>query len=221
MNGWIGLAVLMGSRNEGQFGGSKRLFAAVSFAVPASTFTLIGGNEMPGFRQVIHLTIFLALAAAAAFSQQSTPKAAVESFYKFDRANSQTFNRQNIEVRKKWLSKELYDLLLNELDREAEYLRANPTDKPHFGDGLPFQPLAEICEVGGKKYSNSYRFGRVTIKGEIANVDVIFFHPKACKFDDTVFGLRLGKENGKWVIEDVLFVADHSTLQQDLRRTAY
>ena len=39
------------------------------------------------------------------------------------------------------------DLLTKELDREREFLRANPGDKPHFGDGLPFRPIEEMCQA--------------------------------------------------------------------------
>ncbi len=155
------------------------------------------------------------------FGQNGTPSAAVGAFYKFDRSHSQTFNRRNIDARKQWFSAGLYALLLNELKRERAYLKQNPTDKPHFGDGLPFQPLSEMCEANGKKYGNRYSFGAVTAKGRSANVDVTFSHPKVCKFDNTIFGINLVKEKGRWVIDDVLYVADHSTLMQDLKRPNY
>jgi len=85
--------------------------------------------------------MLLMTASLTAFSQNSGPVAAATAFYKFDRSHSQVFTRENIDARKQWLSAGLYKLLINELVREKEYLKKNPTDKPHFGDGLPFQPL--------------------------------------------------------------------------------
>ena len=79
---------------------------------------------MPKTRQVIILITAIATLSFTAIAQQSTPKAAVESFYKFDRSNSQTFNRENIDARKPWFSTELYSLFQTELKREAEYLKA-------------------------------------------------------------------------------------------------
>src|SRR5436190_21585339 len=95
--------------------------------------------------------MLLMTASLTVFSQSSGPVAAAYAFYKYDRSHSQVFNRENIDARKQWLSAALCKLLIIELAREKEYLKKNATDKPHFGDGLPFQPLDEECAAGGKK----------------------------------------------------------------------
>jgi hypothetical protein len=169
--------------------------------------------------KLMFASLLLMILAAPTFSQ-STPLAAVRSFYAFDRSHSQVFNRTNIDARKRWLNDKLYNLLLKELDREREYLKQNPTDKPHFGDGLPFQPLDETCEVNGQKYRRQLQFGTVRIKESIGNVDVSFVYPKACKIEPVLFGIHLIRVKGRWLIENVLYSGD-KTLIEDLERTEY
>jgi len=165
--------------------------------------------------------MLLMTASLTAFSQNSGPVAAATAFYKFDRSHSQVFNRENIDARKQWLSAGLYKLLINELVREKEYLKKNPTDKPHFGDGLPFQPLDEECTAGGKKYRNTLSFGPINVNGKARNFDAYFSYPKACKIEKTTFEIVTIKQNGKWVIDDVLYPASTSTLVEDLSRKEY
>jgi len=164
--------------------------------------------------------LLVALSGTAAFSQ-STPLAAVKSFYAYDRSHPQAFNRKNIETRKRWLDDTLYTLLLKELDREREYLKQNPIDKPHFGDGLPFQPLDEICEVKGKKYRRQVKFGTVTVKENSGNVDVRFVYPKACEIEPVLCAIHMTKIKGRWVIENVLYPGSNMTLVEDLERTEF
>lgn len=168
--------------------------------------------------------IILMLAAVSAVSAQAKtagPRATVNAFYRYDTANSQVFNRANIDARKRWFSAELYKLLINELAREKEFLKANPTDKPHYGDGLPFRPLDEVCELNGKKYHRTISYGQVTIKGSLANVDVYFKYPKACNIPDILYAVNMSIENGRWVIDDIRYIADSTSLVEDLQRENY
>jgi hypothetical protein len=157
-------------------------------------------------------------AAMALNAQTATPKSVLEAFYKYDRSHSQDFNRANINARKQWFTNELYSLLINELKRDAEYLRKNPGDKPYFGDGLPFQPLQENCEAGK---------GRVLIikqdflKGDRAVELAGFKYPKPCKDPDpVVYTIGMFKVGGKWVIDDINYGED-TTLTQRLSRKEY
>src|SRR5690242_13636061 len=95
--------------------------------------------------------VIISAAGTLAFAQGSTPRATVETFYRFDRSHSQVFNRRNIDARRQWFSTELYSLFLNELKREAAFVRKNPDEKPYFGDGLPFQPYDETCRAGRRE----------------------------------------------------------------------
>ncbi len=164
------------------------------------------------------------LAATVAVSAQAKiagPRSTVAAFYRFDSANSQVFNRRNIDARKRWFSAELYKLLINELAREKEFLKANPTDKPHFGDGLPFRPLDEVCELNGKNYRRQISYGQVTVKGDLGNVDVYFKYPKGCNIPDILYAVNMSKENGRWVIDDIRYFPDNTSLVEDLNRAEY
>lgn len=143
------------------------------------------------------------------------------AFYKFDGSHSQVFDRRNIDARKRWFSSELYKLFLNEVAREKEFINANPTDKPHFGDGLPFRPLDETCDLHGKKYRRSITYGRETVKGVLGNVDVYFKYPKGCNIPDILYAVNMSIENGRWVIDDIRYIAENTSLLEDLSRTEY
>ena len=160
-------------------------------------------------------------ASAAAFAQTTGPKSAAMAFFKYDAAHSQVFNRANINARKRWMSDELYRLFLKELAREKEYLAKNPTDKPHFGDGLPFRPLDETCDLNGKSYRRTISYGQVTVKGGLGNVDVYFKYPKGCNIPDVLYAVNMGKEHGRWVIGDIRYIADNTSLVEDLDRKEY
>jgi hypothetical protein len=161
----------------------------------------------------------LAAAAMPAFGQRSnSPKSTVEAFYKYDRSHSQIFNRRNIDARKQWFSTELYRLLLNELKRDAAYLKKNPTDKPFFGDGLPFQPLQEKCEQGRDR---TLVVEQDFVRRDRAAATATFSYPKPCSDPmPVVYTIGLLKTKSGWVIDDINYGED-TTLKQRLRRKEY
>ena len=172
-------------------------------------------------------SIFLVLVVSIGFfsitapAQNSTPVSAVRSFYKFDRSHSQVFRRSAIDARKKWFSAELYRLFLNELRREKVYLRTHPTDKPYFGDGLPFQPIDETCKTGGKDLHRSVVVKPAFQKGRRAAVTAAFVFPKSCSDKNVVtYTIGLIKRGKACVIDDVNYGEDR-TLKQDLKRKDY
>ena len=160
-------------------------------------------------------------ASITAFGQNASPKAAVTVFYKYDSTHSQVFNRANIDARKRWFSARLYELFLKELEREKEYLAKNPTDKPPFGDGLPFRPLDETCSFNGREYRRSISYGQVTVKGDVGNVDVYFKYPKGCNIPDVLYAVNMSKERGRWVIDDIRYISDNTSLVEDLGRQVF
>jgi hypothetical protein len=166
---------------------------------------------------VLCIAVFTSSAAA----QRSNPAATVTAFYEFDRAHDQAFNQSNMNTRKRWFSDTLNVLFENELKRQKEYLKQNPTDKPHFGDGVPFQPLQEQCKGEGRVvYLRKYRVGRANLRSYAATVPVTFYYPKACNIPDTEFTVRLIKVKNTWYVNDVEF-PDGSTLIADLQRAKY
>lgn len=164
---------------------------------------------------LLAITLFVCSFSATA---QNLPRATIEAFYRYDRSHSQTFNRRNIDARKRWFSAELYNLFLNELKREAAYLKKNPTDKPYFGDGLPFQPLQEKCEAGrGRGLQTKQDYIEAKRAVELAG----FSYPKPCKDPDpVVYTIGMLKVGGRWVIDDINYGED-TTLKQRLRRKEY
>jgi hypothetical protein len=161
------------------------------------------------------LTLFVCSFSVIA---QNSPRAAVEAFYRYDRSHSQTFNRRNIDARKRWFSAELYNLFLNELKRDAAYLKKNPTDKPYFGDGLPFQPLQEKCDKG---FDRSLAVKQEFARGSRAVATATFAYPKRCGDPmPVVYTIGLIKTHSGWVIDDINYGED-TTLKQRLRRKEY
>lgn len=175
------------------------------------------------------LTNFLFTAIAAgmilagslsALAQTGGPEAMVRSFYAAERRAPQTFDRKNLALRKRWFSAELSRLFATELTRQTEYLKQNPTDKPHFGDGFPFLPVDSSCVSNGRTYRYSLVVGQATAKSGIASVDVTFAFPKVCRVPDTVFTVLLERSGGKWLIDDVAFPGGE-WLSADLKRPVY
>ena len=170
--------------------------------------------------KIIFLPIILLLLSSGVFAQKQDASAVVQSFYKFHLSGSGIFNANELKVRKKWFTDDLNKLFQTELQREKEYLKANPTDKPHFGDGFPFQPYEE-CDSAGKLIKNTYQVETATVKGEKATVEVKFYQPKECGGDlIDAYKVELVKTKGKWLIDDWLY-SDAKTLTEDLKRTNY
>ncbi len=170
--------------------------------------------------KIIFLAIVSLLYTTSVFAQKQDSKAAVEAFYKFHLARSGIFKSSEVKAYQKYFTADLNKLFQTELQREKEYLKKNPTNKPHFGDGFPFQPLDE-CDAAGKLVKNTYQIGSPTINGERATVEVKFFQPKQCGgvLIDT-YKVELVNNKGNWLIDDWLY-ADAKTLTEDLKRAEY
>jgi hypothetical protein len=170
--------------------------------------------------KTILFSIILLTLSTGVFAQKQDASATVQSFYKFHLVGSGIFNANEVKARKKWFTDNLNKLFQTELQREKEYLKANPTDKPHFGDGFPFQSLDE-CDSAGKLIKNTYQVGAAAVKGEKAEVEVKFYQPKECggALIDT-YRVELVKVKGKWLIDDWLY-SDAKTLIEDLKRANY
>ena len=63
--------------------------------------------------------------------------------------------------------------------------------------------------------------GQVTVKGDLGNVDVYFKYPKGCNILDVLYAVNMSKEDGRWVIDDIRYISDNTSLVEDLKRTAY
>jgi hypothetical protein len=150
------------------------------------------------------------LLSFSGFGQTKTAKQQafiiVSEFYKVHRQRSNHFNLREVKARKKWFSRELYGLFLNELKREKEYLKRYPTNKPLFGEGLSFQPWEE-CISEGEFYRNWYKVGKTSVNRNKAVVNVSFYNPQKCENGGLISAhtVELIKEKNKWVINDFVF----------------
>ena len=159
--------------------------------------------------------------SAAAAAQTTGPAETLAKFFAYDRAHSIEFSLRSVEARRGWFSNELYRLLKTELKREAEYLKKNPGDKPHFGDGLPFRPLDETCDVGRKKLHKKITFKTGQISGRTATVNAAFAFPRPCETPDkNVYVFSMKRIANRWAIDNVTY-DDGSTLVGDLKRKEY
>src|SRR5262245_55561808 len=158
----------------------------------------------------IIISLILIITVSSAFvSAQSGPLAAVKAFYAYDQSHSQTFNRRNIDARKRWFSPDLYRLLQYELKREAEYLKKNPTDKPYFGDGLPFQPLQENCIAGSRGVDRKMSLKHDFQTGNRSVVLATFAYPKPCANPDpVVYTIGLVRGKAGWQVDDINYGED-------------
>jgi hypothetical protein len=141
---------------------------------------------------------------AAAAAEQ-----AAKSFYGYHFAHDRGFARANIVQRRRWLSPELYRLLLNEFSREAAFRKAHPDEVP-FMTGDPFTDTQE--------YPDTFAVGAAVVSGNTARVPVTFGRSDAA--EKRTLQIELLKQGGRWLIHDVRREGDAGLLKL-LRRPAY
>jgi hypothetical protein len=172
------------------------------------------------FTRSLITTFFLLAFGIAAAAQSADPQTAAREFYRFDASASKIFNRQSVAARRSRIAPSLYKSFQKELARQDEFLKQNPTDKPHFGDGFPFAPLDETCVAGDKTYQRSTRAGKAKIARSVATVPMVFAYPKTCGIPAIKYSLILRFIAGQWLVQDVIF-DDGSRLTTDLKRAEY
>ena len=130
---------------------------------------------------------------------------AVQSFYSFHLAHDMGFTRENIVRRRRWLTPELYRLLLDEYHRE-ELLSAKHPDEVVFMEGDPFTDTQE--------HPKTFRVGRAVSRGSWASVPVDFY------LDGHVLRkarIELSRRGRVWLIHNI-FTDDDEDLLKLLRR---
>ena len=111
---------------------------------------------------------------------------------------------------------ELYSLLLNELKRDAAYLKKNPADKPLFRRWSSLS--APPGKMRGRQRHRALIIKQDFLKGDRAVELAGFAYPKPCKQPDpVVYTIGMFKLGGKWVIDDINYGED-TTLKQRLQR---
>lgn len=118
------------------------IFSARFFSSIAIVWTLLLGAQASAQTQT-------------AARSQTPAIVAVRSFYTFHLAHNKDFTLRNIQQqRKRFLTPELYGLLVNEIKRQAVYSKAHPDEAPDYeGD-----PLTDSQE-----YPDSFRVGKADV----------------------------------------------------------
>jgi len=154
-----------------------------------------------------------AYSVAAAQSPDNSPAQAattVRSFFAFHFAHNKNFTVRNVQQRKRWLTPELYQLLLQELKLEAQESKAHPDEVPYF-EGDPF--------TDSQDYPNSHRVGKVEINGESARVPVtLLWSTRTGRISDKRdIVVELTRGSSGWLIKDVVN-KEGSRLSDQLKR---
>ncbi|HKP72057.1 MAG TPA: DUF3828 domain-containing protein [Pyrinomonadaceae bacterium] len=141
--------------------------------------------------------------------RKSSPDAArvVQSFFDYHFAHDKNFTGANIKRRRRWLTPELYTLLLREYHRE-EVESAKHPDEVVFMEGDPFTNTQE--------FPDSFSVGRAVVNGNKATVPVIFSWRSGAA--SKVADIKMRKLGGLWLIQNIRPDDDESLLKLLRRR---
>jgi hypothetical protein len=147
-------------------------------------------------------------------AKSSAPSQAVNSFYRFHLSHNMDFTKRNVIQRRGWLTPELYGLLLNEFKREDEYSKTH-LDEMSYMQGDPF--------TDSEEYPTSFRVGKSTLSGEKAQVEVTFlWGAKSSRGKDSRDSVvELAKDQGKWLVSNIIVKKESYDLRAELRREKY
>ena len=153
-------------------------------------------------RIILLIGIALILGAqASAAAQKTSPRdpalSLVRSFYQFHFTHNKNFTTRNVQQRKRWLTPELYKLLLDKLKRQAQESKAHPDEAPDF-EGDPF--------TDSQEYPDSFRAGESQVNGDLAKVTVTLFWSAKTSGgrDKRDIVVELMRSVGGWLINDVI-----------------
>ncbi|MFY9608682.1 MAG: DUF3828 domain-containing protein [Blastocatellia bacterium] len=172
-------------------------------------------NRLTNIILLVGTTLVLSLAVGfSAFGYGSSPREAAlstaRSFYRFHLAHNKDFTARNVQQRKRWLTPELYKLLIEELKREAEESKSNPDEAPYF-EGDPF--------TASQEYPDSFRVGKVDLEGELTKVTVtLLWSARTSRGrDKRDIVVEMKSAGGRWLIADIIN-NDGTRLLDDLKR---
>lgn len=156
----------------------------------------------PHSRHVALLALLAVSLAPPALAQKprrgpdTTARQTVQSFYRFHFAHDMGFTPGNVEMRRRWLTRELYDLLRDEFRKEAEHAKAQPDEAP-FIEGDPF--------TNSQEYPKSFRVGGVIQGGGMADVRVVFVWPGRTRRErvERAVVVSLRRSGRRWLIGNI------------------
>ena len=149
-------------------------------------------------------------AAAQKTSSKDPALSLVRSFYQFHFAHNKNFTTRNVQQCKRWLTPELYKLLVDELKRQAQESKAHPDEAPDF-EGDPF--------TDSQEYPDSFRAGESQVDGDLAKVTVtLLWSAKTSRGrDKRDIVVELTRSIGGWLINDVIN-NEGSRLRDELKK---
>jgi len=158
--------------------------------------------------------LVICLASLSAPAQRSrvrkssaAPGEVVQSFFQYHFANDKNFTGANIKRRRRWLTPELYTLLLREYHRE-EVESAKRPDEVVFMDGDPF--------TNSQEHPDSFFVGRAIVNGDQATVPVTFSWRSGAP--SKVADIKMKRLGGRWLIHNVRPDDDDSLIKLLRRR---
>jgi hypothetical protein len=166
-------------------------------------------NLMTGIAVILFLGAQRPVGALPAGPQEAASRA-VRAFYTYHLARNKDFTVRNVRLRKRWLTPELYNLLLGELKREADRSKADPDEAPYFeGDPL----------TASQEYPDSFRVGTAEVSGDRAKVTVtLLWSDRTSRGrDKRDIVVEVSKRGAAWLINDIIDSIG-SKLQDELRR---
>jgi hypothetical protein len=115
----------------------------------------------------------------------------VRAFYRQHFSHDMGFTRSTLRQKQRWLTAELYGLLLYERRRKT------PTDEAPHMNGDPF--------TNSQEYPNSFRVGKVNQSGLKADVEVVFvWRDRNRVVERKRCVVRLLRQRSVWKIEDII-----------------
>jgi hypothetical protein len=157
------------------------------------------------------LTVSLLSIPASAQDDKAAAVKTLNDFYQFHRAHKNVFNKAQLNLRKKWLTPELYQLLLREDARETREARQHPDEKPYF-EGLPFTAIEEYPPP-------KWKMGDAKVEGDTAQIEMKYVYGKGGKDRESKWTVEMKKVNAAWLISNIIY-EDGDDLLKTLKERA-
>ena len=158
------------------------------------------------FVAVVIFLLLLCVPAQTVLAQARAagPAAVVQDFYRFHFGHGMGFDEQGVRRRQRWLTAELYKLLLAELRKPVA-----PDEVPYF-DGDPF--------TDSQEYPTTFRVGRAAVTGARARVPVtLLWVERGRVVERRIMRVELRRARAGWRLANFT-PPDNKDLLSELRR---
>ena len=151
------------------------------------------------------MSVCLIAHCAQAKPQAAGPVGVVNAFYRFHFAHGMGFDERTVRRKRRWLTAELFELLLAELRKPVA-----PDEVPYF-DGDPFTDAQE--------YPNAFRVGRPAQTGARARVPVTrVWLARGKVMKRRTLQVELRRAQAGWRIANFIYPDDRDLLRELKRK---